>query len=239
MRNNKLLVIGAVSFLFIVVLLLIIFNASRKGGVNRLQLAATPTIASKTPTSVSGILSVLATDPADASDNTPLDKQIVITFNREFSKNELNIEFLDNSLQPVAHTYTITASRLILKPTAPLNQATVYTIRVRDRYIKTIKEFSFLTLTVAPSPDTRPIPALTETIIRTRAERPDVYLANELPYESFDFKMVLEIDNEGYFTFVVTSNRLTGELLKDSVQQWLLNLELTKAQIETLKIVYR
>jgi len=148
------------------------------------------------------------------------------------------IEFMDAAIKNVKHSQKIQGTTLILESTNVLTQSTVYTIRIRDQKLRVLKEFSFLTLTVQPSPDTRPEAALTKTIERTLRERPDVYLANLLPYQSFDFSMVLEIDDQGYFQFKVSSSRLSGAILKDRVAQWLLGLELSQKQISGLNIIY-
>jgi len=238
MQNKKLLVIAVGSLLFVLVILIVVLGAARSG---------TPKPGGRTPTAVvntkypseQGALRVINTLPANGAQNINLNSEVVVNFNRNFTQNEVQVEFLDNNLQTVSYQFRSLGSRLTLIPEQPLEQSMVYTVRIRDQYVRTIGEINFLTQTITPSPDTRPVAAVTEIIIRNRQERPDIYLANLMPYEDQDFKMVLETDAEGYFTFVVTPGRLTGDLLKDGVKAWLLSLELTEAQISSLKFVYR
>lgn len=238
MFNNKLKLIAASSSLFILILAVIIFGAVRRSGQPSSGLSPTAATVSPQPTSLS-TLRLVTIDPVNGASGVDLSTNIVVTFNRPVLENEVSLEFLDKAFKPVSFDYGIVRDKLTLDPDENLTENSIYTLRVRDQNVRVIGETSFLTKTVTVEEDTRPVTAVTETVIRTRRERPDVFLANELPYESFDFNMVREVNSEGYFVFVVTSNRLAGETLKDAVKQWLLKLELSNEQIATLNIVYR
>jgi len=237
MQNKKLLVIALGSTLFVLAIMLLAIIAARTGKPK--PAANTPTVVPTEEVAEPGALQVVKTLPESGAEGVDLEAEVVVSFNREFTLNEISIEFFDTRFNSVAFQLKALGQALTLIPDNPLEQSTVYTVRIRDRYIRTLKELRFLTKTVSPSPDTRPVAAVTETVLRNRLERPDVYLANILPYESQDFTMVLETDAEGYFTFVVTQGRLNGELLKEAVKNWLLSLELTEAQIATLNLEYR
>ncbi|OGK64984.1 hypothetical protein A2313_02795 [Candidatus Roizmanbacteria bacterium RIFOXYB2_FULL_41_10] len=236
--QKKLIIIALASLLFVLTLLLIIFSTVRQGSNIKPQPSDQPTAVPISQAPALGLLKVVSTSPVDGADNVDLNSGIEIVFNRSFNSNEVIIEFMDAAIKNVKHSQKIQGTTLILESTNVLTQSTVYTIRIRDQKLRVLKEFSFLTLTVQPSPDTRPEAALTKTIERTLRERPDVYLANLLPYQSFDFSMVLEIDDQGYFQFKVSSSRLSGAILKDRVAQWLLGLELSQKQISGLNIIY-
>lgn len=93
-------------------------------------------------------------------------------------------------------------------------------------------------VTIGPSPDTRPVDVITQTEERNRVEHPDIYLANKMPYNSTDFSMDSSLDASGNITFTVTSTKYGGSELQRKVALWLLSLNLTVDQINSLKIVY-
>jgi|GEM_PF-1426015 len=237
MLNKKLIIIAAGSSLFAVVILFLALNAARTGKPKSGGVIPTPIITTidKDP----GALEIVSTSPISGASNLEFNTEVVINFNRNFKQSEVILEFLNNRLESVNYQTVLLGRRLTLIPENPLEQSMVYTIRVRDQYLRTLKEFSFLTKTITPSPDTRPIAAITKTILRNRLEHPEIYLANNLPYESYDFKMVRTFNEEGFYVFVVTSERFTGDLLKDAVKGWLLSLELTEEQIKGFTIEYR
>ena len=236
--QKKLVIIAIVSLLFIAALLLTISNSVGPESKIKPQPVISPTTVPFGSPPQTAPLKIISTNPADGAQNVSLDASVEITFNRRFNLNEIAIQFLDASVKSVNYQPKIKGSVLIIEPSDALAQSTVYTLFIRNQQWQILKEFGFLTQTVAPGPDTRPIAALTKTIERTRRERPDIYLANQLPHQSFDFNMVLEIDNQGYFEFIVTSSRLSGSILKDRVEQWLLSLKLTQKQIADLPITY-
>lgn len=237
--TKKLTIIAFVSLLFVLTLFLLIVNITRKGTKPDPSGAVSPTQVPLISIVPLEKLIINSTIPVDGAVEIELDSKIVVNFNRQLTAREIVVEFFDSSLKKTRHQLEINKSTLIIKPQEKLSQSMVYTVRIRNQQLEILAEFDFLTSTVSPSVDTRPVAALTKTIERTKKERPDIYLANLMPYQSFDFEMELEIDNQGYFTFLVNSNRLSGTLLKDRVEQWLLSLELTTDQIKKLPIKYR
>lgn len=239
--QKKLFLIAIFSLVFVLILFIIILRVVKKE--ERLPEAPVPTSLVTTPGVTFPLrqtdLSVVSTKPTANSQEVALNTTVVINFNRVVTTGEVQFEFTDEEFNKVNYSSKITGKQITLVPQPVLEQSRVYTIKVMDRFKRLLYQFEFLTLTVAPSPDTRPIAALTQTIIRTRKERPDVYLANLMPYQSYDFAMELEIREGGYFNFVVTSDRLGESLLKSRVEEWLLSLELTSEQIKDLPLEYR
>lgn len=240
--KKKLLIIAASSFIFVIAILIIMLNAVKQAETPKPKpIGPLPSISQTLPTFQLPVdLKVTSVSPQNGASDIALDSSAVINFNRRVKKGEVVVEFIDGDLKNIEYDLKLDGAKAVLKPKNGLKQSTIYTVRVRDRYLSIISEFQFLTLTLVPSPDTRPEPAvLTGVVTRTRQERPDVYLANLMPHHSYDFSMELEIDEEGYFTFVATSNRFSGELLKDAVNRWLQSLDLTTEQIKDLPIEYR
>lgn len=93
-------------------------------------------------------------------------------------------------------------------------------------------------VTVGPSPDTRPVELITQVEEANRAEHPDIYLSNKLPYEGNDFVMTYSISPDGRIVFRVTSTEFSGSELQRKVAMWLLSLNLTSTQISSLQIEY-
>lgn len=239
--QKKLFLIAIFSLAFVLILFTLILRVVKKE--KQLIKTPIPTRVKTTP----GItiptkqtnLKVVSTTPANNSQQVGLNTIVVVNFDRNVASGEVLFEFTDDRFSKVNYSQKITGQQITLVPQPALEQSRVYTIKVMDRFKRLLYKLEFLTLTIAPSPDTRPVAALTQTIIRTRRERPDVYLANLMPYQSFDFTMELEIKPGGYFNFVVTSNRLGEKLLKAAVEKWLLSLELTTEQIKDLPLEYR
>jgi len=239
--QKKLFLIAIFSLAFVLILFAIILRVVKKEE----QLPKVPIPTSLVTTSGVTLpirqadLSVVSTIPAANSQQVGLNTTVVINFNAAVTTGEVLFEFTDDRFSKVNYSQKIMGKQITLVPQPALEQSRVYTIKVMDRFKRLLYQFEFLTLTIAPSPDTRPVAALTQTIIRTRRERPDVYLANLMPYQSFDFAMELEIKPGGYFNFVITSDRLGESLLKTAVEEWLLSLELTNEQIKDLPLEYR
>lgn len=238
--QKKLLLIAGLSLVFVLIIFLLILQTTKKGF--QPPPATTPTVpltTSTLPRQPVQALRVVSTEPPNNRQQVTLNSLIVVNFNRKVNPEELLFEFTNDSFLKVNYGLEFSGNKVILIPQSSLEQSRIYSVRVMDSFKREIYRLKFMTLTVAPSPDTRPVAALTETIIRTRAERPDVYLANLMPYESYDFSMKLEIKPGGYFNFVVTSKRLGKNLLEARVEQWLLGLELTQEQIKGLPLEYR
>jgi len=237
MFNKKLIVIAVGSTLFAVLILLLAINAARTGKPK--PGGPVPTQVIPTIQDEPGALRLIKTAPQSGASNIEFDTQVVLSFSRSFTDGDVTIEFLNNRLENVDYDQEQLGANLTLIPQSPLEQSMVYTVRVRDQYLRTLKEFSFLTKTLTPSPDTRPEAAITQRILRDRLEHPEIFLANNLPYESEDFKMIRTFDAGGNYVFEVTSSRWKGPILVDAVKNWLLSLELTESQIATFTIEYR
>lgn len=242
--SKKLWIIAGFSLVFVLLIFAAILRIVKTGEVRpkeppAITPYAAPSQSKPWPTTSAILLEVVSTTPVHGTTDINLDQVVTISFNRVFSRNEVSFEFLNSSLEKVDYQLSQQNQAAVLTPKKPLQQSTVYTIRVRNQRAEVITEFEFLTLTIAPSPDTRPIAALTQTIINTRRDKPNIFLANLMPYQSYDFAMELEIKPGGYFNFVITSDRLGESLLKSAVEEWLLSLDLTNEQIKDLPLEYR
>ena len=240
--QKKLWIIALSSLVFVLIIFIIILNIVKNGATQKPKPEPgliSPTQVRLQPTFSDTNLTIVSSSPKNYSTQVPLNSVVRVVFSRQIRPNELNFEFINDQFINVDYSLSLADNKATLTPKQPLEPSRAYTVRVRDSYLRIIGKLEFSALTLTPSPDTRPVAALTETIIRTRAERPDIYLANLMPYESFDFKMDIEIDDEGYLTFVATSDRFQGELLKSAVERWLISIELTSEQIKDLPLEYR
>lgn len=73
-------------------------------------------------------------------------------------------------------------------------------------------------------------------------ERPDVTVANNVPFQNQFFKVQVESVNEdgGYFKIIVIRmNNQSQEVVEGEFRKWLLSLEIPETSIKKLRIEYR
>jgi len=240
MNKQKLIIFAAAGFILVLLFLIMLLSLLKGRQIKPDQPPAQPTVVPVSPTALpANNLELVSSDPANGATNVSLQPQMVLNFNRTLTNNEVIVELINQALEPVSIKKTIKGRTLFLDLTSSLQQSTVYTLRLRDKYLYQIAEVSFLTLTISPSPDTRPPEAVVSKVEeQNRLEHPDIFLANKLPVSQPNFSMQEEVDDKGYLSFTVTSAKLSGAALKQEVETWLKSLGLTEAQIKKLKIDY-
>ncbi len=239
--NRKYLIIIAFSLVFVFLIFMAALMGMKKGSESRPGATVTPARVQPTaPVPETAPLSLVSTSPNNGAEAVGLDTNIELRFNRTPRASELTISLVENLTEQKSYRTRIIDNKLVVIPDTPLAESSVYRVTVRRAAdLELIGEVSFLTLTTTVREDTRPVELVTQIEERSREERPDIYLANKMPYDSADFRMDLEIDEVGNFTFVVTSNKYTGGLLVNRVNQWLQSIGLTVEQIEDLEFAYR
>ena len=233
--NNKLkLAIILIIFILILVSAWIfsnktITNISNKNS-NNIYTKPTKSIIIPNSQSTYRIISVL---PMDEEKNVPLDTIIEITFN--LPPDLQDIEF---SINPrIDSSSQISGQTLKIIPLNDLSPGTKYTyvVKYKNRTLPS-RTYSFLTQgTFSNLPDTQPEGAAEAEAKFQRENHPDVYLSNQIPYESFFFVLTSEFTVD-HFRFTVVQKSASA---KQDFLNWLISLELTESQIDRLDITYR
>ncbi|MCR4326801.1 MAG: Ig-like domain-containing protein [Candidatus Roizmanbacteria bacterium] len=199
-----------------------------------------PTPATSTPSEASG-LSMIQTTPANNSIDVPLETTaLTIIVSRSLKSNE--------SLEATVREKG-TGGQIATEVTMQGKTATITLLRVlapKEEYLvslsvlpsgRLVGSFRFTTVDAEPL-DTYPFGLFEEQDRNTLKERPDIYLANQLPYTSDDFTMSAQLE-QGTFTYDVVSETLTQDELIAAVNTWLLSLGLNAGQISGLQFNYR
>lgn len=242
---NKLLIL----FIIFIAILLIIFTLltmwKNKTAAPK-SLAPIPIMTSFPPTPppstpMTKELSIIAVDPTDNSANRPLDQKIKITFNRNFSADEIDFRWAPT----VNYSTQIDNQTLTATPQAQLTPGITYAFYVVFKQTnQPSKLYRFTTAGEKPTtlPDTFPSGAAKQAEDYNRQNYPDIFLANKLPYSTVDFEAVKagfkQGTPEGRFYFTVT---LKGDTVssKNAFISWLKSLGLTDIQIQGLDIEYQ
>ena len=188
---------------------------------------------------VAGELDIVAIDPEDDAQNIALDRNIEITFSRTFTQNE--IEFFINP--NTTHAATIEDNKLIVKPQNQWESGMHYNYSVNftDDNQK-VRLYRFTTTGPIQEflPDTQPEGLYEETLNEQKTERPDIYVANNTPYESGTFSVRADFESKppAHYYLLVTQKIDNEEKVKQDVNVWLQQLDLSNEQITGLDIRY-
>lgn len=177
-------------------------------------------------------IQITATTPFDGTTNVEVNKPFIIKFNQNIYINDIQVT--TNPL--VGFTLANQGDSLTITPTVNLLFSTKYlvTIKIHNQnpYI-----FSFTTIDGSENPNTDNYLIIRNAYLRT--SYPDMFLANNAPYENAYFSIVSPNSDSAsaQYTFEVT---LKGDrvLAKNQFLQWLYYLGLTEQQINSLQITY-
>lgn len=184
-------------------------------------------------------LDIIGVSPSDLSTNISLDSKIVIDFSKEFNLEEIEL-FISPDL---VSKKEIVKNSLIISPLENLKEGTTYTVSVNLKYnLEKVRLYKFTTQGNKQEAlaDTRNEKAIESFKIEERKESPDIYVANNTPYETESFKAVSEYNPvvpSGYY-LIITSKISNQQEVRNSVNVWLQSLLLTADQINSLDIRY-
>lgn len=178
-------------------------------------------------------ISVAQTNPPDGSTNVEVNKPFTITFNQNIYINDVQI-----TTDPlVGFTLSNQGPSLTVTPTINLLFSTKYLVTVKI-HNQSPYTFSFTTVGGTENPNTDNYLIIRNAYLRT--SYPDMFLANNVPYENSYFSIVSPNSDTALaqYTFVVT---LKGDktIAKNQFLQWLYSLGLAEQQINSLQITYQ
>ena len=188
---------------------------------------------------VAGELDIVTVEPKDMSKNVGLDTPIKITFSKTFSFDD--IEFFIGPDTP--HKVKIESNNLIITPETKWETGTQYTysINFADNPQK-VRLYRFITTgpTQEFLPDTQPKDLYKKELDEQKTERPDIYVANNTPYESGTFSVRANFESKppAHYYLIVTKKINDEEQVKQDVNVWLQQLDLSNEQIASLDIRY-
>jgi len=179
---------------------------------------------------------IISVSPEDKETDVAVNSTLTITFDRAVDPSEL--EF---SIRPeTAVGLNIEGNTQNAVPDFSFAEGTTYTYIVKYPDSATQSQtYSFTTAgELKPLPDTRDEQAVKRENEFQRANHPDVYLANRLPYSTASFEASAVYDNDSTspgFVFTVTVKSPSG---RDDFRNWVLNSGLTATQLDNLDFRY-
>jgi len=223
---------------FIIAVIMILRSSSQSPvgpGLTTIPTQAIPTLSGE----VSG-LSIIRTSPAHNGTDIPLKTTtLTIVVSRSLKSNEsleatVREKGTGGQIATEVHMQGKTATVTLLRVLAPKEEYLVSLSVLPSARL--VGSFRFTTVDAQPL-DTYPFGLFEEQDRNTLKDRPDIYLANQLPYSSDDFSMTAELE-QGKFTYYVESQTLDEDALIKAVNIWLLSLGLNEGQISGLRFNY-
>lgn len=184
-------------------------------------------------------LDIVKISPQDMQKNIGPQEEIVITFSRSFSADEIKFYISPDTLTNVE----IKENILHVTPVKAWSPGTKYSYSVNfinDRTKVRLYTFQTTGPTSSSLPDTAPQDAFQEELERQKTIRPDIYVSNQTPYENAYFSISAEYttDSPARFYFSVKQKVNNTDTVKQYVNAWLQSLDLTQDQISNLDIRY-
>ena len=211
----------------------IVFIYSTKGNVSRPDSLVSP------PTTDQNNLAVILTKPEHGRQDVSLNEPIVISFNRQLNPEEISFTLFPAILT----TSEIQENNLIVTPRLNYAPGTTYTFIIRyPRSNKLPDSYSFTATgpTAVLQPDTQPTGASEREDNFQKANNPDVFLSNQVPFETdmFSIESDYASDPSGHFYFLVTLKGPNDDGARGAALEWMKSLGLTDDQIQQLDIRY-
>jgi len=238
---KKIIIILTGILVFLVAMFYVInFFRNNETGKKTDEKNVEPTgIVMPTESIVAGQLDIVAIDPKDDAQNIALDRSIEIEFSKTFTKDE--IEFFINPNTP--HNATINGNKLLVTPQTQWEPGMNYNYSVNfpdDSQKVRLYRFTTTGPTQEFLPDTQPEGLYEQTQNEQKKERPDIYVANNTPYESGSFSVRADFEPKipAHYYLIVTSKINNDEQVKQDVNVWLQQLDLSQDQIAGLDIRY-
>lgn len=238
---NRIILIGAFLILGVLFLVFLIFSPTkpRKNFIQNTPNQTNQPLRKNQEPLTQEDLKIVSTNPEDRSTGIPLDQIITVNFNRLLLPEEVNFVIGPS----VDFSIKIDGNKITSTPTKPLLSGSTYTFLVKFKQKDLISPpSSFTTIGIKPKflPDTQDPNLKKDSDQFTKINSPDIFLANNTPFENDDFKIVRSgthsSPTEHYF-FTIIYKRPNGNV-KTAVEKWLLTLGLNSDQITSLDIEY-
>jgi hypothetical protein len=186
---------------------------------------------------VPGAPTVESSSPRDRAENVSTDTTSVrIQLSEPVDQASLEIFFAPD----IDFGYVVNNNTIIITFITPLQESTIYSYTLKDNNLGVFYTGSFTTEgpPIAYYPDTRPDGFFEEEAAYLRENRPDVYLSNNVPYESETFSIQSRMIEGATtrFVFDVRPKAATTQQVRNDLNNWLKQLQLTDEQISQLEI---
>jgi len=238
MKKIIIILTGILIVLF-TIFFIVNFFRNNETGENPVENVEPTGIVIPTESITAGKLDVVAIDPQDDTQNIALDRTIEITFSRTFTQKE--IEFFINPNTP--RNAIIEGNKLLITPQNQWEPGMHYNYSVNfpdDRQRVRLYRFTTTGPTQEFLPDTQPEGLYEETLNEQKTDRPDIFVANNTPYESGTFSVRANFESKppAHYYLIVTKKIADEEKVRQDVNLWLQQLDLSNEQIAGLDIRY-
>lgn len=184
-------------------------------------------------------LDIVQIDPSDQQGNIAIDKKITITFNKPFTRDEVEFTITPNT----PHSFEIQDNKMIISPATNWENGTLYTYFFNfENDDEQVRLYRFTTTgpTSEFLPDTQTEGLYEEVLNEQKVEHPDTYVANNTPFENAFFSIRTDFDPNppAHNYFIVTQKTENEEEVQQAVNVWLQQLDLSTEQIQSLDIRY-
>jgi Big-like domain-containing protein len=231
-KINVITIIG-ILFLFLIISNLIFSRISKNKSF--FDFIATPTPVNNTyPSNYSKPLTVISQSPVDQSIHVSTTAPIKLTFNNEFSLNDVQVRTFPDT--PV--TTSKQGTTLSINPSKPLQDNKGYFVFIyyQPKTPPLVTTFSTGT-PPANAPDNSDVIQNELSLY----EQPDIYLYNRMPYENNNFSVTAQFEDSAnpHYFFIVTLQGLNKNASKQAFITWLHSLGMEDLQIQLLDIRYQ
>ncbi|MCR4330130.1 MAG: Ig-like domain-containing protein [Candidatus Roizmanbacteria bacterium] len=228
--RKKLIVLVGISFIFVVSVLILVVSTLRKTSIQPVLPTPTVPVQYTTPVpTLSTALRVLSSKPVDGETNVAVTLDAIrILFNAPQKIEQFQVYFgAKNAKTSIGTNVTSEGNQLVIQPLMTLTPKTEFTLTIRSASSDTfVYSLSFTTVDVL-AVDTFPTGFDTYTEQKDLKERPDIYLANKLPYATDSFIMTLEVPDNGAYIYHVKSKITDVKKVRNDVVIWLKSIGIT------------
>lgn len=235
----KKIIIFPALILLIIIIVVITFLLFKNSSKNSVLPQPTPAnVLTITPAFNSYVIS---TDPSNGAVNIVPNKQVVVTFSKQFTKDELIV-----AVSPkISYSTRMFGTNLIIKPDTSWEAGVPYRYTVKYPN-ENIPPESFTFTVEGPTPTLLPDTGPSQEEIESYEEHerdtyPDVFLAGKTPYEDNFFSVTSDFTKTptDHFYFTVTMKGDNSEESKNDFLNWLKTFGFTDNQINSLDISYK
>lgn len=182
-------------------------------------------------------LFVTAVFPPDKTIHAPLNQQILLTFNKAFTKDRVQF-FVKPAFQ---FSTSIEGNSLRIIPQQQLTEGTTYQFSVNITNDLPSPVFHFTTVgTIQPAQQDTFVNNAQESDKTIQTTHPDIFLSNKTPFSSSDFSVSSDFtDTPTSHFFFTVSLEGNQSISKQDFLSWVRQQGLTDQQISSLDIRYQ
>lgn len=231
--NKRLIIFFLFLFLLLFAIVFVIFT-------NRKSITLEPSqIPSQGVTTSKKELTLMSSTPTEGA-VVPIDTRIIqMTFSEPIDKKAIRTVLTEEGTNgPLSVQSNVTGNELKLTTARFLGPDREYTVvvRIADGGVRQY-QLRFRTAK-GEQIDTAPIGFAEEEQEWNRINRPDIYIANQVPYTTSAFKIESSITQEGNIVFIVTGKG-TRDSLQNAVNAWFDEINVPLGSRSQLQVQYQ